>query len=85
MVVIVVAIIRVLGSGQRERVVLNMQCIRAVVAVNARGGGVGVAGELASQVCMHACMPWSSTRERWRGGVSVSMHGTCYGRQQRET
>ena len=60
MVVIVVAIIRVLGSGQHESVVLNMQCMWAVVAVNARGGGVGVAGELASQVCVHACMPWSS-------------------------
>ena len=85
MVVIVIAIIRVLGSGWRERVVLNMWCVQAVVAVNARGGGVGVAGELASQVCMHARMPWSSTRERWRGGGSVSMRGTCYGRQQRET
>ena len=85
MVVIVIAIIRVLGSGQRERVVLNMRCVRAVVAVNVRGGGVGVAGELASQVCVHACMPWSSMRERWRGGVSVSMHGMCYGHRQRET
>ena len=23
-----------------------------------RGGGVGVAGELASQICVHACMLW---------------------------
>ena len=56
-----------------------MRCMQVVVAVNARGGGVGVAGELASQVCMHACMPWSSTRERWRGGGSVVRYigGAC--------